>query len=71
MSHYRTYRGPDILRNVIVSGYVTFCKFFRKCWHISFLGEPWLRKAKQWMTCIFDISFLLTNFNKFCDVSSE
>jgi len=31
MSYYTTVRGPDILRNVIVSGYVTFyqiSKFF-------------------------------------------
>jgi len=31
MSHCTTVQGPDILRNVIVSGYVAFyqiCKFF-------------------------------------------
>jgi len=27
ISYYATVRGPDILRNVIVSGYVTFNQF--------------------------------------------
>jgi len=49
MSYHTTVRGPDILRGVIVSGYVPFNhtnKFFVNillfhCWNIVFAGWTW------------------------------
>jgi len=46
LSCYRTIRGPDILGNVIVLGYVTFYrsnKSFVCIWFFHFINKPSLR----------------------------
>ena len=49
ISYYTTVRGPDILRNAFISGYITFCQiiksfvylFFFHCWQNVYAGRIW------------------------------
>ena len=41
ISYYRPYRGPGVLRNVIVLGYVSFCQ-------INKILVIWIHLLKKW-----------------------